>query len=197
MQLDQQIHDKILRRDQGGLQLLYDNYLNSLYGFAFKVLRNHDHSEDAIQKSFLKIWDNIGQFNAQKSTLFTWMSRIVRNTAIDISRLKSFHVENTSDTLDPLVHKVGTSQINEDSIDVKNLLEHLDDKYAIVIDYLYMRGYSQQQLSDELDIPLGTIKTRVKKGIAILRNTLSKEQKIFLGFLSLLLLTLLFNFWKL
>jgi len=162
-----------------------------LYGIAFRVLQNRAHAEDAIQKSFLKIWDNIGQYDTDKSTLFTWMAQIVRNTSIDIRRLKSFQKEEKSETLDTNVHNVRSMEMETEHIDVSKLFEGLDEKYVFVLEHLYLKGYSQGELSKKFDIPLGTIKTRVKKAIDTLRSELSKEQKLFMGLFALILLTLL------
>jgi len=191
LKLDQQILLKLRKRDQSGLTLLYENYLNALNGIAFNILNSKSHSEDAIQRAFLKIWNNIDQYDESKSTLFTWMAQITRNTAIDIKRLKSFENENKSESLDPSVHKGETSQIDTDKMDVASLIAGMDKKYAFVIEQLYLKGYSQSELSDEFDIPLGTIKTRVKKGIEILRTRLKDEKKFMLGFLALILIILI------
>lgn len=137
---------------------------------AFRILKDSSLAEDAVQKSFLKIWNSIEQYDADKSTLFTWMARIVRNTAIDTSRLVSFQNEKKSESLDTNVHKVGSYETDHSSIDTDAMMKGLDAKYALIIDYLYLRGYTQKELSDELDIPIGTIKTRVKKAIDILRT---------------------------
>jgi len=170
LSIEQEIHGKLISRDQSGLTLLYDKYIDAFYGMAFRILKDSSLAEDAVQKSFLKIWNSIEQYDADKSTLFTWMARIVRNTAIDTSRLVSFQNEKKSESLDTNVHKVGSYETDHSSIDTDAMMKGLDAKYALIIDYLYLRGYTQKELSDELDIPIGTIKTRVKKAIDILRT---------------------------
>ena len=188
MTIDKEILSKILARDESGISLLYKHYSSSLFGIASRVLNNNAFAEDALQKAFLKIWNNIEKYDSDKSTLFTWMASIVRNTAIDIKRLKSFQIENKSETFDTTVHNSGSTFIDTASIDTQKMIDGLDDKYAIVLDYLYLRGYSQRELSDELDIPIGTIKTRVKKGINVLREKLDKEKGLFIGALLFILL---------
>lgn len=190
MKIDQDIYTRLRSRDETGLSLLYDNYSESLYGIALRVVRNEAFAEDSIQKSFLKIWNNIDQYDESRSTFFTWMAQIVKNTAIDIRRLKSFQKEEKSESFDVAVHKTESTSIDTDAMDVAKMIEGLDEKYAFVLEYLYLRGYSQRELADEFDMPIGTIKTRVKKGIQILRDRFSKEEKFFLGLLFALLLTL-------
>lgn len=176
MRLDLDIHKRLLARDESGISLLYENYADALYGMAYRVLNNEAFAEDAIQQSFLKIWNNVAQYDESKSTLFTWMAQIVRNTAIDIRRLKSFEKEEKSISFDTTVHNTETDTQNTERIDTTRLIEGLDEKYAFVLEHLYLKGYSQSELSKEFDIPLGTIKTRVKKGIEILREKLADEK---------------------
>ena len=192
MKIDSLICQKIKDRDQQGLELLYDNYLNSLLGIAYGILKNISHSEDAVQKSILKIWNNIDKYDESKSTLFTWMVQIVKNTAIDIRRLKSFEKEEKSIMLDLHVHNKEVVEQNIGEIDANKILGMLDEKYAVVLKYLYLEGYSQSETAKALDIPLGTVKTRVKKGIDILRNSLKSEKGLFIGFLTIILIIIYF-----
>lgn len=139
----------------------------------------------------LKIWDKIEQFDETKSSLFTWISVIARNTAIDKVRLKSYQNRNKTEDLEPHVYDYGHSENNTSKIDVQRLTVNLDPKYKIVLDKMYLEGYSQSDIAKELDIPLGTVKTRLRKAISILRNELKDEKKLFLGMLMASLLILL------
>lgn len=188
LSINQEIISKLKARQEDGLRLLYSNYSEVLYGMSFRILRNEAFAEDALQKSFLKIWNSIESYDDSKSTLFTWMAKIVKNTSIDISRLRSFQKEAKTDTLDPLVHKTKSEYIDTDAIDVKSLLDGMEEKYKVVIEYLYLRGYSQSELSKELNLPLGTIKSRSKKAIDLLREKLKKEDKLFYGGVILLII---------
>ena len=181
LSINQDIISKLKAKEEEGLRLLYANYSDVLFGMAYGVLNSEPFAEDALQQSFLKIWNNIDSYDSNKSTLFTWMAKIVKNTAIDISRLKSFQKENKTITIDAHVHKTESDYINTDKIDVKSLLDGMDEKYSVVLDYLYLKGYSQSELSKKLDLPLGTIKTRSKKAIDLLREKLKKENKLMLG----------------
>ena len=188
MSINQEIISKLKARQEEGLRLLYANYSDVLFGMAYRILNSEPFAEDALQQSFMKIWNSIDSYDANKSTLFTWMAKIVKNTSIDISRLKSFQKEVKTETIDPIVHKADKEYINTDTIDVKSLLDEIDEKYSIVLDHLYLQGYSQSELSKKLDLPLGTIKTRSKKAIDLLREKLKKENKLFFGGVILLII---------
>ena len=66
LKIEQEIYKKLISRNESGLTLLYDNYIDALYGMAFRILQNEAHAEDVIQKSFLKIWNNIDQYDSNK-----------------------------------------------------------------------------------------------------------------------------------
>lgn len=175
MELPQKIITHLKNREEVGLTLLYDHYSPALYGIAFRILGRKSFAEDALQQTFLKIWNDIDTYDADKASLFTWMYRIVRNTSIDIKRLKSFEKESKTETIDVSVHNLGASYVDSNSIDVDTVMDGLEDKYKFVIDHLYLKGYSQSELSDEYNIPLGTIKTRVRQAIKILRDKFGNE----------------------
>ena len=109
------------------------------------------------------------------------MSTIARNLALDMRRLKSFELRSKTEGLDSIVYsgKSVSETGSSDSIDVSRLLGGMDEKYRLILEMMYLQGYSQSDISEKLDIPLGTVKTRAKKAIDILRETLEGEKKLF------------------
>ncbi len=187
----QQIIQSIRKRDQNGLSHLYKNYSASIFGIISRTVKEKEIAEEVLQQTMLKVWDKIDQFDDTKSSLFTWISVIARNTAIDKVRLKSYQNRNKTEDIEPHVYDYGHSENNSSKIDVQRLTLNLDPKYKIVLDKMYLEGYSQSDIAKELDIPLGTVKTRLRKAISILRNELKDEKKLFLGMLMASLLILL------
>jgi len=129
----------------------------------------------------LKVWKKIDQYDESKGALFTWVSIIARNTALDIIRLKRYKAFEKTDTLDDSVYNVQKTYTDHSGIDVENITKILDDKYKIILHKLYLEGYSQSDLAEELGIPLGTVKTRLRKAISLLRENLKEDKKIYLG----------------
>ncbi len=160
---------------QDAYSQLYDQYSASLFGVVNKIVRNEEFTPDVLQDSFVKIWKNIANYSAQKSTLFTWMLNITRNTAIDFIRSKNYRVglenQNIDDSVNIVEAQHSTSQ-NINTIGIKNKALGLDEKYSILIEKLYFEGYTQEEVSKELDIPLGTVKTRVRAAMIELRKVL-------------------------
>jgi len=180
--------ENLRQRDEKALASLYDQYGGALNGIIRRILNSEKLAEEVLQQTFLKIWEKIHLYDASKSTLFTWMSRIARNSAIDVTRLKSYQAHIRTDNLDLSIHNKQESKINEASIDTNNLLAKLDKKHNIVLDYIYLRGYSQSQVANELDIPLGTVKTRVRNALLELRVILKSEKKLLIGSTSFLII---------
>ncbi len=175
---EEQLIDLLKSKDQKGMDILYNNYSLALFGVIHRITENKELSEDLLQDTFLKIWNNFSKYDPNKSRLFTWMLTIARNTTIDTCRTKKHQISQKIQTLDTNVNNINRlkqAHINTDQIGIKELVEQLNTKYMEVIDLLYFQGYSQSDASKHLDLPLGTVKTRIRTAIKILKQ-LTKEE---------------------
>jgi len=158
------------RGDKKAITLLYEHYADSLYGVIKKIISDEDLAQDVLQETFVKIWRYAKKYDANKAKLFTWLYRIAYNTAIDKVRSqknknnKEVQIETSS------VYKITTNQLNDEVLDIQKHLNTLEKKYQIVLNALFFEGMTQQEASDELDIPLGTIKSRLKIGLRELKK---------------------------
>ena len=168
-------------RDQKGLSYLYDHYAPALMGIIIRILSSPKLGEEVLQQTLLKVWDKIETYDENKSTLFTWMSQIARNSAIDQRRLKRFEHGKITDSLDLAVHNKKESNTDTAKIDVEKLLKGLEEKYRTVLDCVYLQGYSHSEASEKLNLPIGTVKTRLRKAILQLREELKVEKGLFIG----------------
>ncbi len=163
------------------MALLYDRYADSLFGLVSRILGDDQIAEDVLQKTMLKIWSSIDGYDSTKASFFTWMSVIARNTALDQKRLKTFQDRQKTISVDEIVYRPMVSTPEGTSIDAAALLSRLDTNYRVVLEYAYLKGYTQQEISDTLDMPLGTVKTRLRAAIGMLRDELKGEKNYFLG----------------
>ncbi len=168
--LENHIVELLQERNEKAISLLYEHYGDTLYGVAFKVVRNSDLAEDVVQESFIKIWKKSDSYDSTKAKLFTWLFRITRNTAIDKLRSISNKTDKEIQIDVSDVYNLGTDQIIPELLDIRDNLEKIEDKYQIVLDALFFQGMTQQEASDELKIPLGTIKSRLKIGLRELKK---------------------------
>ncbi len=168
--IEKEIVSLLEQNDKRAITLLYDNYGDALYGVIKKIITDNDVAQDVLQESFIKIWRYADKYEANKARLFTWLYRITYNTAID--KVRSLKNKNTSEIqIDtPAVYKIKSSELNQDVLDIKEHLKRLDEKYQIVINALFFEGMTQQEASEELNIPLGTVKSRLKIGLRELKK---------------------------
>jgi RNA polymerase sigma-70 factor, ECF subfamily len=162
-------------KSERGFNILYDNYCGALYGILIRFVLRRDVADDLLQDVFLKIWKNIDCFDPQKGTLFTWMLNITRNQAIDYlrsscHRRQMLHVNNDLFSL----HKdyFGSVDANNRLLEIKDIkgkVRQLDPKYAEVIDLIFFYGCTQEQTARIMKLPLGTVKTRARKALGILK----------------------------
>jgi len=173
----------VLLRDKNekGLSDLYDKYSSSLFGIISRIIYDSSAAEDILSHTMLKAWNKIDSYDESKSSLFTWLSTIARNTSIDRKRLKSYQNNEKTESIDTHVYNVEASSENFAGIDVAKLTSKLDEKYKVVLDLMYLQGYSHGDISKHLEIPLGTVKTRLRSAIIILRDELKQEKGLFLG----------------
>ncbi|TDQ30758.1 RNA polymerase sigma factor [Zeaxanthinibacter enoshimensis] len=168
--LEKHIVELLQERNDKAISLLYEHYGDTLYGVAHKVVRDEEMAQDVVQESFVKIWKKADSYDASKAKLFTWLFRITRNTAID--KLRSVNTKNDKEIQMDVsdVYNLGVHSIRPDLMDVRENLDKIESKYQIVLDALFFQGMTQQEASDELDIPLGTIKSRLKIGLRELKK---------------------------
>lgn len=164
---------RLKNKEREALSYLYDNYSSALYGVIYRILQHEDVAEEVLQDIFLKIWDKIESYDASKGRLFTWMLNIARNQAIDKTRSKEISKENKTKGIDNLVSRIDNEDFIEQKIEgigLKEILTALPQEQKFVVEYLYFKGYSQSELAEEFNIPLGTVKTRLRSALQHLRT---------------------------
>jgi RNA polymerase sigma-70 factor (ECF subfamily) len=157
------------------LEYLYDHYSSALYGVIFRILKKEEIAEEVLQDVFMKIWDRFESYDSTKGKLFTWMVNIARNQAIDKTRSKEISKDSKTSTIEKSVSRIDSEDYIEQKIEgigVKDILKNLTDDQKFVVEHLYFQGYSQSELAEEFDIPLGTVKTRLRLAMQHLRSTL-------------------------
>jgi len=166
---------RLRSKDRQALEYLYDNYSGALYGVILRIVKKEDIADDVLQDVFLKIWDKFDSYDSTKGKLFTWILNVARNQAIDKTRSREISREKKTTGIDNVVSKVDRSVYLEqgiDSIGVTDILKDLPEEQRFVVEHLYFKGYTQSELAEEYNIPLGTVKTRLRLAMKQLRTTL-------------------------
>lgn len=162
-------------KDRSALAYLYDHYSGALFGVILRIVKKETIAEEVLQDVFVKIWERFHSYDAGKGKLFTWMLNIARNQAIDKTRSKEISNEQKTSGIENLVNRIDRQEFGEtpvEGIGLKDLLTKLPDEQKFVVEYLYFQGYSQSELAEEFNIPLGTVKTRLRLAMQHLRTTL-------------------------
>jgi RNA polymerase sigma-70 factor (ECF subfamily) len=180
LQVEQQLIEQIRIRQEAGMKQLYESYGGALYHLILKVVRREEIGSEVLQDVMLKIWHNIESYDANKSRFFTWMARIARNAAIDALRSKGVKRDAKTESLPDYVSNSErhAEYGKTDTIGLRNLLGHLDEDHRKIIDLLYFQEYSQSEAAKELDMPLGTVKTRARRAILQLREYLQGDVRL-------------------
>lgn len=161
------------QRTDHSFSYLYDNYSGALLGVVGAIVPDHEIARDVLQEVFVNIWRKIESYDPIKGRLFTWMMNVARNAAIDKIRSKGYQdsLKNRSipDNADTNVAGAITGpQI--DDVGLKKVLTKLKDEHRVLIDLSYYQGYTHEEISKVLNIPLGTVKTRIRSALTHLRT---------------------------
>ncbi|HZY35110.1 MAG TPA: sigma-70 family RNA polymerase sigma factor [Mucilaginibacter sp.] len=160
-------------REKIAIEALYDMYSSSLYGVISRIIADTATAEDLLQETFVKIWNSFSAYNAEKGRLFTWMVNIARNLAIDKIRSKDFKNQGKNQELEnnvTFIDERRNTVYNPELLGVKDLVETLKPEQRSIVELVYFKGYTHVEAAEELDVPLGTIKTRLRTAIMLLRK---------------------------
>ncbi|WP_311316230.1 RNA polymerase sigma factor [Roseivirga seohaensis] len=170
---EQELILKLKNQDKDALSYLYDKYGAALYGAVQRIVQDEDVTAEVVQDIFLKIWNKIGMYDPQKGRLFTWMLNLSRNAAIDKIRSKEIKRSAKTDSIDEYVYTIDRQNSTETSVDgigVRALMDALVEEQRFVLLKVYFEGFSHSEIADEYDIPLGTVKSRLRSALKHLRN---------------------------
>jgi RNA polymerase sigma-70 factor (ECF subfamily) len=161
------------QRDEQAFGYLYDNYAGALYGVVKQIVTDLEVGNDVLQEVFVSIWKKIDTYDSSKGRLFTWMLNIARNAAIDKTRSKNYQQALRQQPIDDneLSHPVVRPGF--DDYGLKKVILKLKDEQRLLIDLSYYQGFTHDQIAKALNIPLGTVKTRLRSAVTQLRLMLA------------------------
>ena len=165
----------IKEKDIKGITALHEQYGDYLLRYVSEIISSRYFSELALQNAFLKIWNNIDTFSSKKGRFITWVINVSRNSAIDVMRSKHYKQSMKLISLDAVVHQKSSFSfdLKVENMDLREIVTTLDPKYRELIDLVYFKGYTHIEASKELGVPLGTVKTRIRKAFGNLKVILS------------------------
>ncbi len=178
MDKEKELVAHLLSKDAKRFECIFDHFSASLFGVINQVVKNEEQAEDILQEVFLKIWNGSSTYNADKSRLFTWMLNIARNSAIDYTRSKQGKHDKKNKPIDEFIgngQKLSITTSHHEYIGLKKLVDELRSDQKEIIDLAFFEGYTHAEIADKLQIPLGTVKTKCRSAISVLRNNFVME----------------------
>lgn len=164
--------------DRDGLARVYHLTSVKLFGTIVRIVRNRERAEDLLQDVYLKVWKRAAGFDPDKGSPITWLCTIARNTAIDDVRRAGRGKEIADDTLPEVVDEDIKPADDwlchvEDCEALRRCMEELKQDHRRSIHMAFFEGYSYSELADKVEVPLGTMKSWIRRGLAGLRGCLS------------------------
>ncbi len=176
--IEREIITLLDKGDRRAIDLAYKNYGNAIYGIIIRIVKSKEVAEEVLQDVFVKIWKNAGRYNKSKGRLFTWFANIARNASIDSIRTARTKREAKTASIENHVNDTiyGTTEISIEDMGLKKIIDSLDEKHRLLIDMAYFQAYTHSELAKELNIPIGTVKSRIRLAIKQLRVQLNDDQ---------------------
>ena len=159
--------------DHKAYEYLYNNYKGALFAVIQQIIPDKGISADVLQEVFINTWNNIEKYDASKGRLFTWLFNVTRNCAINTTRSKNYKTRQKNDSLDNYVNYFDAKdniEIPVNQIGLRKLVYQLKEDYRNVLELSYFKGFTHEEISKILNIPAGTVKTRLRNAIIALRK---------------------------
>jgi RNA polymerase sigma factor (sigma-70 family) len=170
---EQELVQALKQHDNAAYRHLYINYRGALYTNILQVITDPETASDVLQEVFVQIWKNIDKYDEGKGRLFTWMLKLTRNMAINQTRVKNFKVHSKNEDITNYVTTIeekAPQQTSINNIGLRQQVHRLRPELKDVIELSYFQGFKQEEISEILKIPLGTVKTRLRNAIIELRR---------------------------
>lgn len=172
--VDAALLSRMAERDPAAVSALYDRHARILFSLILRILRDRSEAEDVLQEVFVRAWTRVETYDRDLGSPLAWLIRIARNRAID--RLRSREVRERTEEAAPERAPVETPEarasLSERQRAVRHALGALTADQRALIEHAYFQGLSQSELAARFNLPLGTVKTRIRTGMGVLRRAL-------------------------
>lgn len=178
---DVELFHRVQAKDEDALEQLYDRYEKLLFSFSYRMTNNKFLAEEAVQDVFTKIWSKQRDFDEGRGKFSSWLLTVTRNTCIDLLRKKkdtsSYELEERDalHTQEPTPEE--TVEWKERGDEVREAIKQLKEEQQEIIELFYFKSMSQTTIAKTCNIPLGTVKGRVRLALKHLKEILSSQSE--------------------
>jgi RNA polymerase sigma-70 factor (ECF subfamily) len=178
---DEELMALVRRADASAFGVVYDRHSGAAFGLAYRMVGTRGLAEDVVQEAFLSLWRASGRYDPARGSVRSFILGIVHNRAIDGVRRHLVHEKRRAsdeglERTAPAEERTDVEVIRDDDARfVRAALGTLPDDQRRVVELAYFSGYSHSEIADIVDVPLGTVKGRMRLGLQKLRTELDRE----------------------
>jgi RNA polymerase sigma factor (sigma-70 family) len=161
------------QHDNTTYRYLYLHYRGSLYNIILQLITDKETASDVLQEVFITIYQQIDKYDENKGRLFTWLVRLTRNASINKLRSKVYKSQAKNESLDDYVIAIEKKNPETETINrigLRKQVHQLREDYKNVIELSFYNGFTQEEIATALNIPLGTVKTRLRNALLELKK---------------------------
>jgi RNA polymerase sigma-70 factor (ECF subfamily) len=181
---DEELMQLVYRSKPAAFEVIYDRHAGAAYSLAYRMCAQRALAEDVVQEAFLSLWRSRARYDRNRGSVRTWVLGIVRNRAIDALRRRSVRdrgVVVEEGIEERLVAPERTDlevARREEAREIRDALDALPEEQSRVIELAFFGGLTHAQIAAMLDAPVGTIKGRMRLGLAKMRMTLGDPAEV-------------------
>ncbi len=178
---DEELMAFVRAGDADAFEVIYDRHCNAAFSLAYRMCGRRASAEDVLQETFLVLWRSSAQYDRSRGSVRNWVLRIVHNRAVDALRRGVVRDRHALHDEDAVERVPGTEDIEERTLareqagEVRGALDTLPAEQSRVIELAYFGGFTHTEIASMLEMPVGTVKGRMRLGLAKLRLTLATE----------------------
>jgi RNA polymerase sigma-70 factor (ECF subfamily) len=171
--------NRVANGDRAALRLVYDMTAAKLFGVCLRILNDRSEAEDVLQEVYLTVWQKAATFDEARASPITWLVAIARNRAIDRARSaapsrRSDPIEAAADVEDPGTTAFESFASAQENERLKSCLDEIEERQSLAIRAAFMGGFTYEELAERSGVPLGTMKSWIRRGLAKLRECLER-----------------------
>jgi RNA polymerase sigma-70 factor (ECF subfamily) len=170
----------IVNKNREAFERFYDRFAPLAYGLALKILRSQPDAEEVVQDVFHAVWRKAAGYEKGRGTPEAWLITMTRSRAIDRLRALRRRDQKTAPIEEPfeIRDEAGTEERTDARLSVEGILEELPPPQREALALAYYEGLTQSEIAVRLDLPLGTVKTRIRDGLKRLREILGTKERV-------------------
>ena len=173
-ELDQELIEQVKKGDKIAFKQIYSRFSQVTYNLALRILKDKEDAEEVVQEIFLQIWNKAYSYDPGRGAVSTWVVNIARSRSIDKLRTVGYRNKNVEIDEEKVNSNFDLSRTIEDRDESKQVirqaLNSLPEKQRAAIELVYFGGLTHLEAAEELEEPVGTIKTRIRLGVMKLKD---------------------------